>query len=117
MANPLPPCPNSPNCYRTSRTFSGAPEIVLDVAEKSVRALGGLFSGTAESVSVYASGIEAVFRIGPFKDDLSVAVEPLQDGSTALHIRSKSRVGSYDYGVNRRRVRALLKAIEAELVG
>lgn len=117
MANPLPSCPNSPNCYRTSRSFSGAPEIVIKAAETAIRAHRGLLSGVAETVSADASGIEAVFRIGPFKDDLTVAVESLAGGSTALHIRSKSRVGSYDYGVNRRRVRALLKAIEAELVG
>jgi len=115
MANPLPPCPNSPNCCRTSRTFSVAPEIVLGVAEKAVRAHRGLFSGAAESVSVNASGIEAVFRIGPFKDDLSVAFESLADGTTALHMRSKSRRGHFDYGVNRRRIRAVLKVISTEL--
>ena len=97
--------------------FSVAPEIVLGVAEKAGRAHRGLFSGAAESASVNASCIEAVFRIGPFKDDLTVAVERLKDGATALHIRSKSRVGSYDCGVNRRRIRALLKAIAADLVG
>ena len=117
MENPLPACRNSLNCYRTSRTFSAAPEIVLGVAEKAIRAYSGLFSDVAKAVSVDASGIEAVFRIGPFKDDLTVAVERLKDGATALHIRSKSRVGSYDCGVNRRRIRALLKAIAADLVG
>ena len=115
MANPRPPRPNLPNCYRTRRTFPVAQVIVIKAAETAIRAHRGLLSGVAETVSADASGIEAVFRIGPFKDDLSVAFESLADGTTALHIRSKSRRGHFDYGVNRRRIRAVLKVISTEL--
>lgn len=59
------------------------------------------------------SDIKAVFKIGPYRDDLAVSVETLEDGTTVLYIRSASRTGYTDYGVNRRRVRTILKAIES----
>lgn len=52
--------------------------------------------------------ITAVYRVAwLFRDDVAVAVDPRPDGSR-LHVRSASRTGYSDLGVNRRRVQRLL---------
>jgi uncharacterized protein (DUF1499 family) len=50
----------------------------------------------------------------PFKDDVSVSVAE-EDGRTVVNVRSRSRVGRADLGVNARRVRAYLRALDARL--
>jgi uncharacterized protein (DUF1499 family) len=55
----------------------------------------------------------AVYRVAwLFRDDVDVAVEPRPDGSR-LHVRSASRTGYSDLGVNRRRVQRLLDRLPA----
>lgn len=57
----------------------------------------------------------AVYRVAwIFKDDVSVAIEAQSD-SSVLHVRSASRVGESDLGVNRRRVLRFFEALEEEL--
>lgn len=57
----------------------------------------------------------AVYRVAwIFKDDVDVAVESDADGSM-LHVRSASRVGHGDLGVNRRRVQRILATVEKQL--
>jgi uncharacterized protein (DUF1499 family) len=48
-----------------------------------------------------------------FRDDVVVRIRPEGDG-TRVDVRSKSRVGQSDLGVNARRVRAFLSALKAE---
>jgi uncharacterized protein (DUF1499 family) len=109
-ANPLPPCPDSPNCVRTTRRYDVTTEALFDRAETALREIG--------ASSVEAQGedqrLHAVFRVILFKDDVLVAVEPQETGS-ALHIRSASRVGYSDLGVNARRVKRFFEALEATL--
>lgn len=57
----------------------------------------------------------AVYRVAwVFKDDVNIAVEAQEHGSV-LHVRSASRVGGTDFGVNRRRVRRLLSEMDRAL--
>jgi len=49
-----------------------------------------------------------------FRDVITVAFEAV-DGGAGLAIYSRARVGYYDFGVNRRRVRRWLDALEAAL--
>ena len=42
-----------------------------------------------------------------FRDDVVVEVRP-DDGGSAVHVRSRSRVGRMDFGTNARRIRAYL---------
>lgn len=57
----------------------------------------------------------AVYRVGGvFKDDLTAAVTA-QEKTSTLHLRSVSRIGLYDFEVNRRRVRNVLDAVDREL--
>lgn len=43
-----------------------------------------------------------------FKDDVAIRVSPIPDGSSRVDIRSVSRVGRSDIGINAKRIRALL---------
>ncbi len=60
--------------------------------------------------------IKAVFRIPVFgfKDDLQIILEPDATDSI-LHLRSASRVGKSDLGVNRRRVQKILSSVKQNL--
>ncbi len=59
---------------------------------------------------------EAVYRVAlVFKDDVAVEVAPREDAGSVLFVRSASRVGYSDLGVNRRRVERLLAAVETAM--
>jgi uncharacterized protein (DUF1499 family) len=42
-------------------------------------------------------------RLFRFTDDVAIRLEPIPTG-TRIHVRSKSRLGKYDFGQNRRNV-------------
>ncbi len=50
-----------------------------------------------------------------FKDDVVFRLRPTDDGGTVIDIRSKSRTGRSDLGVNAARIRQLREEIEAAL--
>jgi len=50
-----------------------------------------------------------------FKDDVVVRVLPYPGGNTVMDVRSASRVGRLDGGVNAKRVQALLARVQAKL--
>ena len=58
----------------------------------------------------------AIFKIAVFgwKDDVNIVLKPGEQ-NTIMHIRSASRVGNSDLGVNKRRVKRLLKIINNTL--
>ncbi|MFU8811847.1 MAG: DUF1499 domain-containing protein [Balneolaceae bacterium] len=107
----LNPCPDSPNCTHTVRHLDGAVLDLLERAEQQLHKMG------AESVTRNddSQRIDAVFRIPlfGFRDDVILFAEelPNQPG-TRLHIRSASRDGYGDVGVNRRRVRKIVSSIQ-----
>lgn len=49
--------------------------------------------------------IESVFKVLFFRDDMIIQLTEKDSTSSYLHIRSASRVGESDLGVNRRRVK------------
>ncbi len=108
--NPLPPCPDTPNCARTTRTSPLSPEELFLQAQAALQHTG------ADSVRVNPNThrIDAVYRVFVFKDDVAVAITP-QDQGSAVHIRSASRVGHSDWGVNARRVATILGQLEGHL--
>jgi uncharacterized protein (DUF1499 family) len=57
---------------------------------------------------------EARVPLTPFTDDVTIRVEPLESGSRVV-VRSHSRVGRGDLGVNARRIRAFLRALDLKL--
>ncbi|HRR10271.1 MAG TPA: DUF1499 domain-containing protein [Rhodothermales bacterium] len=105
MENPLPPCPNKPNCIRETRAFSSDQKQVFEAALASLKRWNGWFHrAEIVSQSIESSKITATFRIGVFTDDFQIALAE-QSGQVYVHVRSASRLGHGDLGVNSRRVR------------
>ncbi len=105
-ANPLPPCPGTPNCERQSHAFDADAETLFGAVQE-VLAVMNPVEVTAEAERYH---VDAVFRVIFFRDDLALRVEPRDTGST-LHIRSASRTGRNDFGVNRRRIERFLDTL------
>lgn len=107
LVSPLRPCPEGVyNCGRVSRAYAVPPDTLFERARHALEAAG------AAEVRANASvrRLDATFRVGPFTDDVTAVVEQ-HDGGAALHLRSSSRVGRSDAGVNARRLRRILDAL------
>ena len=112
--NPLPPCPDTPNCERTARTYDVPPNTLFVAAQRALESLGPATLRLSDSS--HGRRAEAVYRVALiFKDDVDVAVTSQDGEGSVLYVRSASRVGYSDLGVNRRRVQKLLNAVEAAL--
>lgn len=106
-SNPLPNCPDSPNCERVSTTYDVPADTLYAATQRALDALGPT-QLQRQSDAMRAS---AVYRVAlVFKDDVAVAVDSTEAGSR-LHVRSASRVGHSDLGVNAHRVDRLLEAV------
>lgn len=118
----LAPCPPSPNCVHSGDRHPEGTEPFLLVGDWLTRSGGELAVAVSEAIEslprtevvqsealatsggelyLHAEARSLVFR---FVDDLEVHHEP---GSTELVVRSASRVGRSDLGVNTRRVEEL----------
>ena len=112
--NPLPPCPDTPNCERTARAYDVPPPPLFVAAQRALESLGPATLRLPDGPD--GRRAEAVYRVALiFKDDVEVAVRARDDGGSSLYVRSASRVGHSDLGVNRRRVQRLLGAVETAL--
>ncbi len=112
--NPLPACPDTPNCERVSRPYAAAPDSLFRAAQDAAAGMGPV----KMDVSPGTRHMHAVFRVALlFKDDVDVAVTQAADDPDAsvLHIRSASRVGYSDLGVNARRVERFVGAVHEAL--
>mgnify|MGYP006281097867 CR=1 FL=1 len=101
--NPLPECPDTPNCIRYSFASDEGATVVLDALESALERM------KAYEIDRESGSIDAVFRIPFFgwKDDVNIRLETAGSGETLIHIRSASRVGYSDLGVNRMRIKKL----------
>ena len=113
----LAACPDSPNCVSSQ---SADPRHAIDplryegTAEKARELLIEAVSGmkrarivVAEDRYIHAEFTSAFFR---FVDDVEFL---LDDGTRTIHVRSASRVGYSDLGVNRRRVEEIRSRFDA----
>jgi uncharacterized protein (DUF1499 family) len=114
--NRLSPCPDSPNCVSSQSTDSArfieplrytgnladARQKLIDLLEKSKR---------ARVIRVETDYIHAEFRslIFNFVDDVEFY---FSSEDRIIHVRSASRTGYYDFGVNRKRVERLRATFE-----
>jgi uncharacterized protein (DUF1499 family) len=109
----VPECPGSPNCTLCSRIFTLQPDILFQITLNAVQA------DKPKSITsdVDQLSINAVYRIPlfGFMDDVTIALKPLAPNKTALTVRSASRIGHSDLGVNRRRISRILRKIENRL--
>jgi uncharacterized protein (DUF1499 family) len=104
----LTPCPDSPNCissqssdkshYVKPLTYRGT----LTEARKALLSLIGEWPDS-EMVKVTGHYVHAKFtsRFFRFVDDVEFCIA---DDLRIIHVRSSSRVGYFDFGVNRRRI-------------
>lgn len=110
--NPFPPCPDSPNCIRYSQTL----ETPVDSGFEAAHAALLKMKPKQLMLKKDARYIEAVFKIFLFRDDLLIRLIPSPDGKRArLHLRSASRTGYSDLGVNRQRVHTFLEHLHQNL--
>ena len=110
----LAPCPDTPNCVS-----SGAAQPERRVApigyegtrDEALRALLAALRELprTEVVRIESDRVRAVqrSRVFGFVDDIEVR---LPADEPVIHVRSASRAGYYDFGVNRRRVERLREA-------
>lgn len=117
----LSPCPNSPNCvssqspdkshYVEPLTYRGT----LTQARKALVLVFGEWPN-GEMVEVTDHYVHAKFtsRFFRFVDDVEFCID---DDLKMIHVRSSSRLGYFDFGVNRRRIeriRAKFAALRTE---
>jgi uncharacterized protein (DUF1499 family) len=113
----LAACPDSPNCVSSQ---SADPRHAIDplryegtaqkARERLVKAISGMKRARivmAEERYIHAEFTSAFFR---FVDDVEFL---LDDGTRTIHVRSASRVGYSDFGVNRRRVEEIRSRFDA----
>lgn len=110
--NPLPPCPDSPNCIRISEEFNISADTLFSITGESLSKM----KPYSTEKNVDSLSFHSVFKIPVFgwKDDVNIVLQTNKKNSI-IHIRSASRVGYSDLGVNKRRVKRLLKIINKSL--
>lgn len=115
------PCPDKPNCINSEYAHdtehylpplsypAAAEKQIIPLAKSIIQAMGGQIQ-TENSHFLSATFTSRVFR---FVDD----VELRQDSSSQqLHIRSASRTGYSDFGVNKKRVNTFTQHFKEQLV-
>ena len=116
----LAPCPDSPNCVSTQSEEKGhamKPLPYLQTREASREKILSILKDMkrTEIVKLTESYIHVECRTAllHFMDDVAFF---LDDTTRVVHFRSASRVGYYDFGLNRRRMKRIsekyLEAVE-----
>jgi uncharacterized protein (DUF1499 family) len=116
--NQLTPCPESPNCVSSQATdeehyidpiqFSGSQkEAMARLAsiletEKRVKII------TSTENYVRAEFTSLIFR---FVDDVEFYIPDQAPETSVMHVRSASRVGYSDFGVNRKRIEKIRRQL------
>ena len=106
----LAPCPATPNCvcsqaagsaYVAPFAFAGDPQAVMARLQSAVASMPRVRLLVASPTYLHA---EARSRVLGFVDDVEFLLDP---AAGIIHVRSASRLGRSDFGVNRRRVEAI----------
>lgn len=113
----LKPCPDSPNCASSLANDSHAIEpfvVIIDPAEGWQKVISTLSKMERIKVihsseeTVHAEATSLLFR---FVDDINFVFNKVEK---RIDIRSASRVGYSDFGVNRKRLEALRVLLQRE---
>ncbi len=116
----LPSCPNSPNCVSSESSDLDHQVLPLKIetlpAEQAMFILKQTLSGMAGQVneSHQSTHLHAQFKsnVFGFIDDVDVV---LNRENRRIEIRSASRTGYYDFGVNKKRVETIRDAFNQEV--
>jgi len=111
----LAPCPDTSNCVSSQEKDPDRrvePLAVPPDMEDPVKFLKELMAGIPgtkilEEAERYL-WVRFTSRILRFKDDVEFHHDP---GTGVIHVRSASRLGRYDFGVNRKRVEMIREAL------
>ncbi|MDH5648035.1 MAG: DUF1499 domain-containing protein [Gammaproteobacteria bacterium] len=116
-AGQLLPCPETPNCvcseysgvsaYVRPMSFSVSSEVAWNKARLAVLGAGGKIL-TEQLGYLHVRFVTPIFL---FIDDVELR---LDEGGRVIHIRSASRVGRSDLGLNRKRVARIRELFEKE---
>jgi uncharacterized protein (DUF1499 family) len=111
----MPPCPSSPNCVSSDAKdkshhvgpyrLAAEPAEAWETLQEIVRSLPRATIRKSDSESLHAEVRSRIFR---FVDDVEFHLRPDQK---IIAVRSASRVGYSDLGVNRRRVEKIRKVL------
>ncbi len=110
--NPLPACPDSPNCVLTEREYEFEALVIYNAFREVLTDI----ASETPSTKNQELKIDAVFNIPVFgwKDDVVIQLAT-QKNKTIAYIRSASREGYSDLGVNKRRVKKILSKVDLKL--
>ena len=113
----LAPCPATPNCVSSQSMdkehavepflFSGTPAQAMTGLKQVLSAMPRTRIVTATETYLHAEFTSALFR---FVDDVEFWIDT---DTNTIHLRSASRLGKSDLGVNRKRIEELRRAINA----
>lgn len=116
----LRPCPGTPNCvvsegsgkdsYIEPLTFSGEPGAAWEHAKEALTGLGGRIEKDTGDY-LWATFRSRIWR---FVDDTELRLDA---AGKVIHVRSASRVGKGDLGVNRKRVERLRNLFKTRHLG
>lgn len=111
---PFEPCPDSPNCTYHSVRFHKQPKRLFEEIREVMKRISP-YKLETDSQSLQ---IDAVFRIPVFgfKDDLKIIIKSDESNESILHIKSSSRTGESDLGVNRRRIKQILSQLNQQIL-
>ncbi len=117
-ARSLAPCPNRPNCVSSLAADAGhrvEPFVLRVPAERGLAALRAAIAALPRAQIVADEGdylhAEVTSRLFRFVDDVEAAIDP---DRARIDVRSASRVGYSDLGVNRARIEALRTTLRRE---
>lgn len=103
-------CPSSPNCvssmeegkqYIQPLSYSGEVNEALSIIKREIASLSDVSLVEQNDHYLHYAFKSKLFR---FVDDFEIY---LPDGQQVVHLRSASRLGYYDFGVNRKRVETI----------
>ena len=113
LQHPFTPCPETPNCVIESHTFN--------VNSKSLYQSVLMLMNDLSTHELHPNednlSINSVFKIPifGFKDDLEIAIQEESGERSLLFIKSSSRTGYSDLGVNQRRINRIIKKLNKKL--
>lgn len=115
--------PNDALACPPGECTDAAPDLITAPSTRPVAAvhadLRRLVATLPGAVFVEEAAAEGRFRavvrtpLLRFPDTVSARVAPLPDGRSGVWLYSRSRIGTLDFGTNRRRLAALLAALDA----
>lgn len=116
-SNPiLAPCPDKPNCVSSQardKAHAVAPLNLTTTPADAIQRLRQIIDAMPRTRVVATTDdylhVEFTSALLRFVDDVEFRVDV---DAGVIHVRSASRVGHYDFGVNRRRVEAIRIAFE-----